>query len=135
MEASSSEIVDRFAAVFERAARAGLHIEGDEILYSEDQGTPASQALVCVDRWLGVREGAIRLQVRVLARNSVEDGWECVSEGQFSDPLTTDQASSLVEHWCDLQRDAAQRYYVRQVEEQERVDAFGPRLTPDRPRF
>lgn len=118
---------EQFQSLVEMASKAGLHIEGGDILFSEDQGTPASKALVCVDRWLSFRDDAIRMQVRVLARNSADSmfGWECISEGDFSDPLTIEQASGLVSHWANLSRELVNRNVRHQSEENARVEVFG----------
>jgi hypothetical protein len=123
---------EQYQSLVELASKAGLRIVGLEILFSEWQGTPATDALVRVDRWLAFRDGAIRMQVRVLARESANADFECISEGEYSDPLTAHQARSMVEHWTDLQHDASRRYHARAAAEQARFDAFGPRPESNR---
>jgi hypothetical protein len=109
------------------AAKGRLHIEGVEILFSEDQGTPANKALVCVDRWMAFRDDAIRMQVRVLSRPSASADWDCVLEGDFSEPLTKEQAMSTLAHWIQLERETINRNTRYHAERAADVDAFGPR--------
>lgn len=115
----------QFKQLAAEAHRAGLQIESGDILLSEDQGTPASTALTCVDRWLSYHDGAVRMQVRILARETVEREWDCICEGPFSEPITAEQAEQMVGHWRDLQRDAARRYYAQQEQSRLQVEAFG----------
>ena len=113
-----------FDRLVELARTLRLHVEGDEILYSEDQG---SDALISVDHWLYWRNEAIRLELRLLARADTSSGWETIGEGSESQPLTEAQAVQLIEHWAVLQREGEQRARLRAAAERERIRAFGPR--------
>lgn len=115
-----------FARVVALAKRRRMQIEGGEILHSEDQA--GEDALVSIDKWLFVRHGAIRMQVRVLARESTEDEWDCVDEGRYSAALTVDQALQMVEHWYELDRQAVRRAQEWQEHSRHLIEAFGPRI-------
>jgi hypothetical protein len=121
---SAPSVETVMAELRELAKRGGLHIEGNEILYSEDARICGDEPLACVDRWLCVRDGAIRMQVRVLARGSVNASWECISDSGFSEPLTKEQAASLVSHWAVLQQAAGDRFAAYQREKAELDYAF-----------
>lgn len=133
MNAMATE--EDFVEVRNLAASRGLLIEGGDILYSEVQAGTYDESLICVDRWLAWRDGGIRMQVRVLAREKAERqvDWDFISEGGFSDPLSKEQALQLVSHWVDLQREALARHIRRCNEAAERVEAFGPGAEPPRP--
>lgn len=124
-----------FVEVRNFAASRGLLIEGGDVLYSEDQARTYEESLVCVDRWLAWRDGGIRVQVRVLAREKAERqvDWDCISDGGYSEPLSKEQALLLVNHWAELQRDALARHIRTKRDEADRVDAFGPGVAQPRP--
>lgn len=117
----------QFKQLVDEWRRAGLRVEAGDILFSEYQGAPASTALTCVDRWLSFHDGAVRMRIRILARESVEREceWDCICEGQFSEPITAEQAQQMVVHWRDLERDAVRRYYALQEQDRLQVEAFG----------
>lgn len=114
-----------------RAAGSRLHIEAGEILYSEDQGDPRF-ATLCVDRWLTARSGEIRMEVRIVQRESFTDDWYPSEAGSIvSEPLTEAQALQLVNHWCESSQAAYRLAQRADKDEMERFEAFGPR--PPRP--
>ena len=108
----------------EQAAKKGLHVEGDDITYAEDQGLAAT-ATLSLDRVLVWRDGAIRLRVRVFDRATPDDEWEPLTEGDYSPPLTVEKAAELINHWGDLERDALSRERVT-------ADAFRSRMQRER---
>lgn len=111
-----------FEQVLAAAAAVHLHIEGEEILHSDSQGI-ASEAMVSIDKWLSWRDNALRLQVRVIAKDSAGN-WEGISDSGFSDPLTKAQAHQLVTHWAALERDARVREIQRRAFQAPLVDEF-----------
>lgn len=111
-------------SVIAMAKRHHLHNEAGEILYSEDQGE-SQFATLCVDRWLTTRSGQIRLEVRVIQRETnSDDFYSCVTSIQ-SQSMNEAQALQLVDHWGRLSKAAVSQYNTRS--ERERFDAFGPR--------
>lgn len=93
------------------AAKKGLHVEGDDITYAEDQGLTA-KATLSLDRVLVWRDDAIRLRVRVFDRETADDEWMPLTEGDYSPPLTVEKAAELINHWGDLDLDAMSRERV-----------------------
>lgn len=94
LEAVPEELLDHARAV-------GLEVEDGEVLFSEDQGR-FQQALVCLDRWLCVRDGALRMEMRLLKREAPGAAWDCGNEGgrgALSQPLTLEMARQLIDHW------------------------------------
>lgn len=102
------------------ALKNGLHVEADDITYSEDQGLCAT-ATLSLDRVLVWRDGGIRLRVRVFDRATPDDEWMPLTEGDYSPPLTVEKAAELINHWGDLERDALARERVT-------ADAFRSRM-------
>jgi hypothetical protein len=90
------------------AQAARMTIEGDDILHSDTQGLPAG-ALMSLDKWICWRDNAVRLNIRVLARNGLDAIWDCICEGALSEPLTRAQAFQLVAHWSTLDKEASDR--------------------------
>lgn len=111
-------------SVIAMAKRHHLHNEAGEILYSEDQGE-SQFATLCVDRWLTTRSGQMRMEVRVIQREtSSNDFYPCVTSIQ-SQSMNEAQALQLVDHWGRLSQAAVSQRNTRS--ERERFDAFGPR--------
>lgn len=106
------------------AAQKGLHVEGDDITYPEDQGM-AAKATLSLDRVLVWRDDAIRLRVRVFDRETPDDEWMPLTEGDYSPPLTVEKAVELITHWGNLEQDALSRERIT-------ADAFRSRVQRER---
>lgn len=119
------------ASVMAMAKGFDLKIENGEICHSEDQGDPLF-ATLCVDRWLTARSGEIRMEVRIIQRDSrsESDDWYA-GYGMASDPINEAQALQLVNHWGATSKQAASLAYQAQMRERESCDESGPR--PPRP--
>lgn len=110
------------------ARRRGMTIEGRDILFSEVQGDNL-EALVCLDRWLVWRDDSIRIQVRMIGRDSPSDDWQtlCETETLSNYPVSVEQGRQLLEHWWMLDLESTRRSQVRDIAERERLEVFGPR--------
>ena len=114
-------------SVVDMAKRYRLQIEEGEILYSEDQGE-SQYATLCVNRWLTARSGEIRLEVRIIQRETYsDDDWLPCGESIQSDPFSEAQALQLVNHWGRCSQAAVQLAQQNERQERDRFDAWGPR--------
>lgn len=109
---SQSPASDLPQSLYDAAARAGLHIEDNEILHSADQTEQ-----ICIDHWLTGHDGGIRLEVRVLYREPLarmasesvdatvlQGPWQTIAEGRRSEPISEVAALGLIEAWAEQQR-------------------------------
>lgn len=114
------------ASVVALATRYKLNNEAGEILYSEDQGE-SQFATLCVDRWLTARSGQVRLEVRVIQRETnSDDFWPC-GESIQSEPMSEAQALQLINHWGRISQAAVLVSQQNERTGRDRLDAFGPR--------
>lgn len=107
------------------ANKQHLDVEGEEVLFSSAQTDHIS-----VDHWLGLRDGGLRINLRVLQKQPApHGGYECILEGGFSDPIPPEQALAMIQAWGNMQRmqaTEAQRLTAEEAEREDRRLLFAP---------